>query len=77
MITVRDFTFTISNDLKIDLKYRDRIVYTNHIESIIPCSTNKNFYRIETPNQGGFYYGFILDKNGKKINKLSDVKKIK
>ena len=76
MIKIRDFTFDIQNDLKIDLIFRDRLINKNDIECIQKSNSIKYFFSLQTSNNTGQYLGYIIDEKNQIVKDINKIKRM-
>lgn len=75
-IHIRSIEPEMDNNLKIELNFKDILVYKNEIANIKKDDLNKNYFIVNAINNTGHYKGFIINKYDKIVNKLEDVKKL-
>ncbi len=74
-IIIRNIDFNLNDDLKIDIKFNDTLIYENDIANIKKDESNRNYFVVNAINNTGYYKGFIMDKD-KTLKNLNDVKKM-
>lgn len=73
-IIVRKPNFDLNDDLKVEIKYEDRIINKNDISNI-RLESKDSIFKITDLNNTGYYYGYVLDKKGNRIKTIKDLHK--